>query len=59
MTTSPPWVLETRWSYSFRAPYNTDDLEPRSHEAVLRDRDGVELMLVDAHNSIGGRTSSN
>ncbi len=38
------------------APYNTDDLEPRVIDgAVSAARDlGVELMLVDAHNSIGG-----
>jgi len=38
------------------APYNTDDLEPGIIEqAVSAARDlGVELMLVDAHNSIGG-----
>jgi putative membrane protein len=38
------------------APYNTDDLEPRIIEgAVSAARElGVELMLVDAHNSIGG-----
>jgi putative membrane protein len=38
------------------APYNTDDLEPRIiEEAVSAARElGVELMLVDAHNSIGG-----
>ncbi len=38
------------------APYNTDDLEPALiDEAVSAARElGVELMLVDAHNSIGG-----
>ncbi|HEV2389530.1 MAG TPA: DUF2070 family protein [Nitrososphaerales archaeon] len=38
------------------APYNTDDLEPGIiDEAVSAAKDlGVELMLVDAHNSIGG-----
>jgi len=38
------------------APYNTDDLEPTIiDEAVSAARElGVELMLVDAHNSIGG-----
>jgi putative membrane protein len=38
------------------APYNTDDLEPKIIDgAVSAARDlGVELMLVDAHNSIGG-----
>ena len=38
------------------APYNTDDLEPAIiDEAVSAAKElGVELMLVDAHNSIGG-----
>jgi len=38
------------------APYNTDDLEPGIiDEAVSAAKElGVELMLVDAHNSIGG-----
>lgn len=38
------------------APYNTDDLEPsKVDEAVSSSREkGVQLMLVDAHNSIGG-----
>jgi putative membrane protein len=38
------------------APYNTDDLEPAIiDEAVSAARAlGVELMLVDSHNSIGG-----
>jgi putative membrane protein len=38
------------------APYNTDDLEPRVFdEALSAAKDvGVELLLVDAHNSIGG-----
>jgi putative membrane protein len=38
------------------APYNTDDLEPSLiDDAVSAARElGVELMLVDAHNSIGG-----
>jgi putative membrane protein len=38
------------------APYNTDDLEPGIiNHAVSAAKDlGVELMLVDAHNSIGG-----
>ena len=38
------------------APYNTDDLEPSLiDQAVAAARElGVELMLVDAHNSIGG-----
>ncbi len=38
------------------APYNTDDLEPAIiDEAVSAARElGVELMLADAHNSIGG-----
>jgi len=38
------------------APYNTDDLEPGIvDQAVSAAKElGVELMLVDAHNSIGG-----
>jgi len=38
------------------APYNTDDLEPTVIDgAVAAAKElGVELMLVDAHNSIGG-----
>ena len=38
------------------APYNTDDLEPTVIDgAVSAAKElGVELMLVDAHNSIGG-----
>lgn len=38
------------------APYNTDDLEPSIiDEAVSAATDlGIQLMLVDAHNSIGG-----
>ena len=38
------------------APYNTDDLEPAMIDgAVSAAKElGVELMLVDAHNSIGG-----
>jgi len=38
------------------APYNTDDLEPTIIDgAVSAAKElGVELMLVDAHNSIGG-----
>jgi putative membrane protein len=38
------------------APYNTDDLEPRtiSGATFIAKESGVELMLVDAHNSIGG-----
>ena len=38
------------------APYNTDDLEPRIFDEALSAAKemGVELMLVDAHNSIGG-----
>jgi putative membrane protein len=38
------------------APYNTDDLEPTMIDgAVAAAKElGVELMLVDAHNSIGG-----
>jgi putative membrane protein len=38
------------------APYNTDDLEPTIIDGAVsaaKER-GVELMLVDAHNSIGG-----
>jgi len=39
------------------APFNTDDLEPTVIDgAVSAARElGVELMLVDAHNSIGGK----
>jgi putative membrane protein len=39
------------------APYNTDDLEPRtiSGATSVAKESGVELMLVDAHNSIGGQ----
>ncbi|HUK74306.1 MAG TPA: DUF2070 family protein, partial [Nitrososphaerales archaeon] len=38
------------------APYNTDDLDPRVFDEALSAAKemGVELMLVDAHNSIGG-----
>jgi putative membrane protein len=38
------------------APYNTDDLEPKiiSGATSAAKGLGVELMLVDAHNSIGG-----
>jgi putative membrane protein len=38
------------------APYNTDDLEPAIVDGALSAARelGVELMLVDAHNSIGG-----
>jgi putative membrane protein len=38
------------------APYNTDDLEPVIVDGALSAARelGVELMLVDAHNSIGG-----
>jgi putative membrane protein len=38
------------------APYNTDDLPPGIIDAALSSatESGVELMLVDAHNSIGG-----
>ena len=38
------------------APYNTDDLDPKIVEgATSAARElGLELMLVDAHNSIGG-----
>ncbi len=38
------------------APYNTDDLEPKiiGGAASVAKESGVELMLVDAHNSIGG-----
>ncbi len=41
------------------APYNTDDLEPSIvGRAVSSATDsGVELMLVDAHNSIGGENT--
>jgi putative membrane protein len=39
------------------APYNTDDLSPGIIDAVVSaaTESGVELMLVDAHNSIGGK----
>lgn len=38
------------------APYNTDDLPPAAiDQAVVASKEsGVELILVDAHNSIGG-----
>lgn len=38
------------------APYNTDDLAPGIIDAAVSSatESGVELMLVDAHNSIGG-----
>jgi putative membrane protein len=38
------------------APYNTDDLEPKIIDGATSAAKelGVELMLVDAHNSIGG-----
>jgi putative membrane protein len=42
------------------APYNTDDLEPKivdAAETAAREL-GVELMLVDAHNSIGGEDTN-
>ena len=41
------------------APYNTDDLEPAIiDEAVSAAREqGIELMLVDSHNSIGGENA--
>jgi putative membrane protein len=41
------------------APYNTDDLEPAIIDgAVSAAREqGIELMLVDSHNSIGGENS--
>lgn len=41
------------------APYNTDDLEPAAvDEALSAARAaGTELMLIDAHNSIGGENS--
>lgn len=41
------------------APYNTDDLEPSIIDgAVSAAKEmGVELMLVDAHNSIGGENA--
>jgi putative membrane protein len=40
------------------APYNTDDLEPRMVDEAMSSATemGVELMLVDAHNSIGGES---
>lgn len=39
------------------APYNTDDLDPSViDDAVSQSKGlGIELMLVDAHNSIGGQ----
>jgi putative membrane protein len=39
------------------APYNTDDLEPDIIKKALfaASELGIELMLVDAHNSIGGQ----
>jgi putative membrane protein len=39
------------------APYNTDDLPPGIIDAAVSaaTESGVELMLVDAHNSIGGK----
>lgn len=39
------------------APYNTDDLPARIIDAAVSaaKESGVELMLVDAHNSIGGQ----
>lgn len=39
-----------------KAPYNTDDLEPGVFDEALSvaTKLGVELTLVDAHNSIGG-----
>jgi len=38
------------------APYNTDDLDPSIVDRAISSakESGVELMLVDAHNSIGG-----
>jgi putative membrane protein len=41
------------------APYNTDDLEPAIIDgAVSAAREqGIELMLVDSHNSIGGENA--
>jgi putative membrane protein len=38
------------------APHNTDDLEPKIIDDAVSaaGEQGVELMLVDAHNSIGG-----
>jgi putative membrane protein len=42
------------------APHNTDDLEPKivdAAETAAREL-GVELMLVDAHNSIGGEDTN-
>ena len=39
------------------APYNTDDLEPGIIDQAVSAAEelGVDLMLVDAHNSIGGK----
>lgn len=41
------------------APYNTDDLEPETIERALSSARAynVNLMLVDAHNSIGGENT--
>ncbi len=41
------------------APYNTDDLEPTIIDGAVSTAKelGVELMLVDAHNSIGGENA--
>ena len=41
------------------APYNTDDLDPKIIDEALSVAGelGVDLMLVDAHNSIGGETA--
>ena len=38
------------------APFNTDDLDPSAVDRAISvaKESGVELMLVDAHNSIGG-----
>jgi putative membrane protein len=42
------------------APYNTDDLEPRIIDEAMAVASGLstDLMLVDAHNSIGGKNCS-
>lgn len=47
---------DTALAFLSNAPYNTDDLEPKAIDRALASADslGVELMLVDAHNSIGG-----
>lgn len=41
------------------APYNTDDLDPRTIDDATSFARGaaIDLMLVDSHNSIGGKNS--